>query len=93
MSESIVLYGFGHLSPYTGEVASRHGATMVNYTDAECGCGFGCRPFLCPNSKRHWFVVKDHGGGSLRDTTDRLTDALVRSGLLSSRFREAPVGM
>lgn len=35
--------------------------SLVNYTDAGCGCGYGCAPYTCRASRRHWFEGPDDG--------------------------------
>ncbi len=53
--------GRGHLSERVGEVAAAEGATLVNYTDAQDSCGYGCPPYACPKSARHWFAGPSRG--------------------------------
>jgi hypothetical protein len=51
--------GKGHLSRRVEKAAERAGGQLVNYTDPQCNCGYGCRPYSCRASARHWFVVQD----------------------------------
>lgn len=53
--------GKGHLSERARRAAKRAGATLVNYTGAQCSCGYGCRPYTCPKSARHWFESPNYG--------------------------------
>lgn len=53
--------GDGHLPQRVAKIAQKHGATLVNYTDAQCKCGYGCRPHSCKASRRHWFAASNRG--------------------------------
>lgn len=44
MSEYIFGTGPNHLAKRADTIAQRHGARLVNYTDAPCNCGHGCPP-------------------------------------------------
>lgn len=53
--------GSGHLSAKIARIAEEHGAELVNFTDPECKCGWGCKPFECKASQRHWFTCANYG--------------------------------
>ena len=53
--------GPGWLPKLADLVAQKHGATLVNYTDAQCNCGSGHKPYTCPQSRRHWFAMDNQG--------------------------------
>lgn len=61
MGEHMFGVGKGHLSKAVAKIAAREGATLVNYTDAQDNCGYGCKPYTCPRSRRHWFVGPNRG--------------------------------
>ena len=61
MSEYMFGLGTGHLPKKAAKIARKHGATLVNYTDAQDRCGHGCRPYTCPASRRHWFTGPSRG--------------------------------
>ena len=61
MSEYMFGGGPGYLSQKADRAARKHGAGLVNYTDAECLCGRGCRPHTCKRSRRHWFAGPNRG--------------------------------
>lgn len=56
--------GFGHLGKRAEQAAKKAGADLVNYTGAECLCGYRCRPHMCRKAQRHWFSLPDHGMGN-----------------------------
>lgn len=61
MSEYMFGTGPGHLNGRAECIAEKEGATLVNYTDAQCNCGYGCRPYTCKRSRRHWFTAPNRG--------------------------------
>jgi len=61
MSEFMFGSGRGYLSASFANVARKHGAELVNYTDPQCICGRGCNPHRCPMSRRHWFAAANRG--------------------------------
>jgi hypothetical protein len=61
MSEHTFGLGPDWLGKKANEIARKHGATLVNYTDAQCNCGRGCRPHTCQKSRRHWFSCPNLG--------------------------------
>ena len=61
MSEYMFGSGAGHLPKLADKIARRHGASLCNYTDAQCKCGHGCKPYSCPSSRRHWFACINRG--------------------------------
>jgi len=65
--------GDGHLPKRAAKVAVKHGATLVNHTDAQCKCGYGCRPHSCKSSRRHWFAAPNRG----EPFNSRLADAVL----------------
>lgn len=56
--------GWGHLGKRADQAAKKAGAELVNYTGAECNCGYNCRPHTCRKSRRHWFSMPDYGMGN-----------------------------
>jgi hypothetical protein len=74
--------GPGYLPQKYARIARKHGANLVNYTDAECNCGYGCRPHTCPASRRHWFERNRSYGFPLDNDYEReVMDALAAAGL------------
>ena len=61
MSEYFFGLGPGWLPKRADKIARKHGAYLVNYTDAQCSCGYGCRPYTCKRSRRHWFAGPNLG--------------------------------
>jgi len=57
--------GRGHLGRKAEKAAKVCGVDLVNYTDAECNCGFRCRPHTCAKSRRHWFSASDANGPAI----------------------------
>jgi hypothetical protein len=53
--------GPGWLGKKAAAVARKHGAELVNHTDPECSCGWGCAPRRCKRSRRHWFATENRG--------------------------------
>ena len=51
----------GHLPRRVARIARKHGAELVNYTDAGCKCGYGCTSGECPKCRRHWFEITNLG--------------------------------
>lgn len=80
MSEHLFGLGDGHLSERAEEIAAEHDATLVNYTDAPCNCGYGCRPHTCKNSRRHWFTTRNYGEPFNSATATAVLDALRAAG-------------
>ena len=68
--------GSGHLPAEASEVASYHGAELVNYTDPQCQCGYGCESGTCQASRRHWFTVRDMGEPHNSKTARVVLDAI-----------------
>jgi hypothetical protein len=61
MSEYMFGLGPGWLPDEADDIAKKHGAGLVNYTDAQCNCGHGCPPHTCEKSRRHWFAGPNRG--------------------------------
>lgn len=61
MSEYMFGLGSGHLPKKVARMAEKHDATLVNHVDPDCKCGWGCSPYDCPRSKRHWFSTDNYG--------------------------------
>ena len=61
MAEHMFGLGKGWLPARASQIARRHDAEMVNYTDASCTCGHGCVVHECPMSRRHWFATANMG--------------------------------
>lgn len=70
----------GHLPNRTCERAAELGADAINYTDAQDHCGYGCKPYTCPKSKRHWFTLDE--GNTARSQGTAIIEQLTREGLL-----------
>lgn len=60
MSEHLFGLGRGYLPKLVDRAARKHGAYLVNYSDAGCSCGYGCRD-NCPENRRHWFAGPSQG--------------------------------
>ena len=58
--ETCLLPGPGHLPKKAAAIAEKHGATLVNYTDQGCSCGYGCASD-CRAKRRHWFAAPNMG--------------------------------
>jgi hypothetical protein len=82
--------GPGHLPDRVDQAARAEGADLVNYTDAQCLCGYGCWPHKCPASRRHWFTVPDAGDAPRHAA--RVMDCLLRAGLLPTSDDEGGAG-
>ena len=54
--------GKGHLSTRYERIAEKHGAELINHTDPQCSCGYGCDPHECRASRRHWFQIQPQLG-------------------------------
>ena len=72
--------GKGWLGQEYYEKSKKHGAYLVNYTDAECNCGCGCKPHTCPESRRHWFERINQQGFPFDDQFEK--DVLTDLGLI-----------
>jgi hypothetical protein len=68
--------GTGWRSKADARIARKLGATLVNYTDASCNCGHGCRPYTCKRSRRHWFEVQNLGEPFNSDKAREVMDAV-----------------
>jgi hypothetical protein len=55
--------------------------TLVNYTDAQCNCGYGCAPYTCTASRRHWFATRNNGEPFNSSTEARVLSALKCAGI------------
>jgi hypothetical protein len=77
--------GPGHLSARAARAARREGATLVNYTGPECGCGYRCRPGTCERSRRHWFEAADLGTAFQRDVSARVLVAVRAAATIEDR--------
>jgi len=53
--------GRGWLGEKAAAIGRKHGAELVNYTAAQCTCGYGCAPHECERSRRHWFEAENCG--------------------------------
>lgn len=60
-SDYLFLLGSGHLPKLAARIAAKHGATLVNYTDPGCSCGYRCTSGDCPANRRHWFAGPNLG--------------------------------
>lgn len=84
MSEYMFGSGKGHLPAKADKIAGKHGASLVNYTDAACLCGHGCPPHRCKASRRHWFVGPNRGEPFDRDLAKAVESDLARAGLIDA---------
>lgn len=63
MSTPHICLGRGHLSARVcREIKRRLDLEVTQYTDAQCNCGYGCRPYTCPRSARHWIDAEGWEG-------------------------------
>ncbi len=76
MSEFMFLVGKGHLGKRADQIARKHGAYLVNYTDPGCGCGYGCASD-CPERRQHWFAT-DNLGEPFNSATARAVESDLR---------------
>lgn len=61
--------GYGHLHEKADEIAQRHGASLVNYTEPT---GF----------KRHWFACTNRGAPFDQEVADAVIQDLIDVGIL-----------
>jgi hypothetical protein len=76
MSEHFFGLGSGWLPRSVAAVAKKHGATLVNYTDPQCRCGYGCKIGECKSSRRHWFACQNRGEPLDRQTANAVLFAI-----------------
>jgi len=76
MSQHMFGLGNGWLPRKANTAARKHGAELVNYTDAQCHCGHGCKPHTCREARRHWFVCDNYGEPFNSNTAARVLDAI-----------------
>lgn len=69
-------FGEGHLSSEIYKKAGKMGACLVNYTDAQCNCGYGCKPYTCKKSERHWFEIDNMGFPHDKEKAKEILEAL-----------------
>lgn len=60
-SEHIFGYGRGWLPRKAERIAGKHNAVLVNHSQAQCECGYGCNPYTCKASRVHWFAGPQRG--------------------------------
>ena len=77
MSEYCFGSGPGWLSKAADRAAKREGAELAYHTDPECSCGYGCRPYTCPKSRRHWFAIPNRGFPFDQETEARVMAAVM----------------
>lgn len=77
----LFLSGPGHLSNKAERIARDHGAALINHTDAQCLCGYGCRPYTCEASRRHWFEARNEGDSANLERSKELRAALEKAGI------------
>lgn len=80
MSEYLFGQGAGHLPQKAARISKQHGATLVNYTDPGCSCGYGCSRG-CKANRRHWFAAPNRG-----NPFDQRTEAAVREALSAAGY-------
>jgi len=85
MSEYMFGAGPGWLPEKANKIAKRNGATLVNYTDAQCNCGWGCRPYSCKKSRRHWFATTNLGSPFDQQTERDVMADLAKAGIGATR--------
>lgn len=81
MSEHFFGLGQGWLPKKADKIAQKHGATLVNYTDAQCNCGYGCPPHKCKKSRRHWFACRNRGNPFDQQTAAAVIADLEKVGI------------
>jgi hypothetical protein len=81
MSEYFFGLGPGWLPKRADKIARKFDAYLVNYTDAQCNCGYGCRPYTCKQSRRHWFACQNLGAPFDKNTADAVLAALSKTGI------------
>lgn len=81
MSEHMFGLGRGWLSAKAAKIARTHGAQLINHTDPQCKCGYGCSPFNCKRSRRHWFVCQNLGAPFDQDKEREVYAALAAAGI------------
>jgi hypothetical protein len=84
MSEFMFGAGSGWLPAKADKIAKKHGAYLVNYTDAQCKCGYGCKPHTCKASRRHWFGGPNYGAPFDSQLAHRVEDELVEAGIIQA---------
>ena len=57
---------------------------LAQMTDAPCRCGYGCEPYTCPSTRKHWFEMENYGTYS-RDRADDAIGALDRAGVFTPK--------
>ena len=82
MSEYFFGLGSGWLPKRADAIARKHGAELVNYTDAQCQCGHGCSPHTCKRSRRHWFSTDNLGEPHDSTVRKNVMSALDRAGVI-----------
>lgn len=87
VTSSEYLFGLrkGHLPERADETARRHGAVLVNFTDAEDNCGHGCAPHTCPRSARHWFAAPNRCEPWNGQFARAVAEDLERAGFVQGR--------
>ena len=82
MSEHMFGLGSGWLPARADKIAQRHEATLCNYTDAQCTCGYGCAPHTCKASRRHWFACDNLGEPFDRERAHSVMADLRAAGII-----------
>jgi len=85
MTEHMFELGQGHLSRRVERAAKKEGASLINYTDAQCKCGYGCRPYTCSKSARHWFAGPNLGEPHDSAMAKRVLAAAYASATIADR--------
>lgn len=79
MSDYMFGLGDGWMGKTAAKIARKHGATLVNYCDPGCKCGYGCATD-CPACKRHWFAAPNRGEPFDGDLSRAVMADLSRAG-------------
>lgn len=82
MSEYMFGCGDGWLPKRADKIARKHDAYLVNHTEPQCRCGYGCRPYECKASRRHWFATRNFGSPHDQRTANAVLEDLRTAGIL-----------
>ena len=78
--------GAGWLPRAAERAAAKHGAELVNHTDPQCSCGYGCAAYQCRASRRHWFTGPNYGEPHDSRLADRvLSDPVIAAAIARRR--------
>ena len=90
MSEYMFGLGNGWLPKRADQIARKHNAYLVNYTDPQCKCGRGCDNYKCKASRRHWFSGPNHGSPFDGDMAQAVKNDLAAAGIENGEEADMP---